>query len=109
MIDPYVLHAPAGRGLPGGKLLSFASPKVSNQRKGDPNIPEFPKLESAGRASKNSPRLAVLILFFVSETQTPSPLIRPADSIFGGAVRGKSQKQNRGKWAQTLLAPLKGG
>jgi hypothetical protein len=66
-----------------------ASPNESNQRKGDPDIPEFPKIESAGRASKNSPRFAVLILFFVSEAQTPSPLIRPADPIFGGAVRGK--------------------
>ena len=27
------------RGLPGGKLLSFASPKESNQRKGDPGLP----------------------------------------------------------------------
>ena len=27
---------PPGRGLPGGKSLSFASPKESNQRKGDP-------------------------------------------------------------------------
>jgi hypothetical protein len=32
--------------------------------------------------------LLFLILFFVSEAQTPSPLIRPADSIFGGTVRG---------------------
>jgi hypothetical protein len=36
--------------------------------------------------------LAVLILFFVSEAQTPSPLIRPADSDFGGA-EGGSQSQ----------------
>jgi hypothetical protein len=45
-----------GRGLPGGKSLSFVSPKESNPRKGDPDIPEFPKIEPAGRAAKNSPR-----------------------------------------------------
>jgi hypothetical protein len=28
-----------GRGLPGGKSLSFVSPKESNPRKGDPDIP----------------------------------------------------------------------
>jgi hypothetical protein len=32
-----------GRGLPGGKPLSFASPKESEQRKGDPDSPEFPQ------------------------------------------------------------------
>jgi len=45
-----------GRGLPGGKSLSFVSPKESNPRKGDPDIPEFPKIEPTGRAAKNSPR-----------------------------------------------------
>jgi hypothetical protein len=49
--------------LPGGKSLSFVSPKESNPRKGDPDIPEFPKTEPAGRAAKNSPRLAVLCGF----------------------------------------------
>ncbi|MFZ3140187.1 MAG: hypothetical protein WA147_06230 [Polaromonas sp.] len=29
-------HGWAGRGLPGGNSLSFASPKESKQRKGDP-------------------------------------------------------------------------
>src|SRR6187551_1159371 len=29
---------PAGRGLPGGNSLSFASPKESKQRKGDPMV-----------------------------------------------------------------------
>jgi len=43
-------------GVAGSKLLSFASPKESNQRKGDPIIPEFPKIEPAGWAAKNSPR-----------------------------------------------------
>jgi hypothetical protein len=42
--------------LSGGKLLSFASPKESNQKKGDPNSPETPKIKRAGRAAKNSPR-----------------------------------------------------
>jgi hypothetical protein len=32
-------------------------------KEGDPDIPEFPKIEPAGRAAKNSPRLAVLIGF----------------------------------------------
>jgi hypothetical protein len=32
-----------GRGLPGGKLLSFASPKESSQRKGDPAHPRIPE------------------------------------------------------------------
>jgi hypothetical protein len=49
--------------LPGGKSLSFVSPKESNPRKGDPDIPEFPKIEPAGRAAKNSPRLAVFNWF----------------------------------------------
>jgi hypothetical protein len=31
----------------------------SNPRKGDPDIPETPEIEPAGRAAKNSPRLAV--------------------------------------------------
>jgi hypothetical protein len=81
-----------GRGLPGGKLLSFVSPKESNQRKGDPDIPEFPKTEPAGRAAKNSPHLAVFNWFFVGGAQTPSPLIRPAGSVFDGPVRGRKSK-----------------
>ncbi|MHB9158605.1 MAG: hypothetical protein ACYC2D_11225 [Thiobacillus sp.] len=62
-------------------------------KEGDPDIPETPKIEPAGRAAKNSPRLAVFDLVFVGRAQTPSPLFRPAGSIFGGAVRGKSQNQ----------------
>jgi hypothetical protein len=46
-----------GRGLPGCKSLSFVSPKESNPRKGDPDVPEFPKIKRAGWAAKNSPRL----------------------------------------------------
>jgi hypothetical protein len=36
--------------------------------------------------------LLFLIWFFVGGAQTPSPLIRPAGSIFGGAVRGGKVK-----------------
>jgi hypothetical protein len=84
-----------GRGLPGGKLLSFASPKESNQRKGDPDSPEFPKIKRVGWAAKNSPRRVVLILFFVGEAQTPLPLIHPPHLIFGGSVRGRTSKPGR--------------
>jgi hypothetical protein len=44
-----------GRGLPGGKFL-FLSRQEKEPKEGDPNSPEFPKIESAERASKNSPR-----------------------------------------------------
>jgi hypothetical protein len=78
--------------LPGGKSLSFVSPKESNPRKGDPDIPETPKLKRAGRAAKNSPRFCWADLIFVSGAQTPLPLIHPTHSIFGGAVRGGKSK-----------------
>jgi hypothetical protein len=84
-----------GRGLPGGKFL-FLSRQEKEPKEGDPNSPEFPKTEPAGRASKNSPRLAVFNLIFVGGTQTPSPLIRPAGSIFGGTERGGKSKS--GQW-----------
>jgi hypothetical protein len=61
-------------------------------KEGDPNSHEFPKIEPAGRAAKNSPRLAVFNLSFVGGAQTPSPLIRPAGSILGVAVRGGTSK-----------------
>jgi hypothetical protein len=85
--------------LPGGKSLSFVSPKESNPRKGDPDSPEFPKIKRVGRAAKNSPRLVVLILFFVGGAQTPLPLIHPPPLIFGGPVRGESQNQGGDDWA----------
>jgi hypothetical protein len=44
-----------GRGLPGGKFL-FLSRQEKEPKEGDPNSPEFPKIEPAERASKNSPR-----------------------------------------------------
>jgi hypothetical protein len=42
------------RGLPGGKLLSFASPKESSQRKGDPLLRPFgvPKISHQQRAAR---------------------------------------------------------
>ncbi|WP_445173685.1 hypothetical protein, partial [Microcoleus sp.] len=43
--------------------------------------------ESAGRAAKNS--ACFFGWFKESRPQTPSPLIRPADSDFGGTERGK--------------------
>jgi hypothetical protein len=85
--------------LPGGKSLSFVSPKESNPRKGDPDSPEFPKIKRVGRAAKNSPRLVVLILYFVGGAQTPLPLIHPPHLIFGGSVRGESQNQGGDDWA----------
>ncbi len=84
-----------GRGLPGGKFLSLSRQR-KEPKKGDPDIPETPKTEPAGRAAKNSPRLAVFNWFFVGGAQTPSPLIRPPGSIFGGVVRGRKSKP--GKW-----------
>jgi hypothetical protein len=71
--------------LPGGKLLSFASPKASNQRKGDPTSPAFgfPQPEPAGRAAQNSPRFCLIP--DVSGAQTCcAALFRPSDSDFGG-------------------------
>jgi hypothetical protein len=44
-----------GRGLPGSKFL-FLSRQEKKPKEGDPNIPEFPEIEPAGRAAKNSPR-----------------------------------------------------
>jgi hypothetical protein len=77
--------------LPGGKFL-FLSRQEKEPKEGDPDIPEFPEIKPARRASKNSPRLAVFNWFFVDGAQTPSPLIRPAGPIFGGAVRGRRSK-----------------
>jgi hypothetical protein len=52
VVEDFTGPPTVGRGLPGGKSLSFASPKESDQRKGDPDIPEFPEIEPAGRAAK---------------------------------------------------------
>jgi hypothetical protein len=69
--------------------------KKVTKEKATPLIPEFPKTVPAGWASKNSPRFAVLICFFVTEAQTPSPLIHPAGPVFGGAERGGKSKPGR--------------
>jgi len=108
VVEAFTGLPPAGRGLPGGKLLGSLACLAAalrmnmprhvhqiNQRKGDPSIPEFPTIEPAGRAAKNSPRFCWAD-FIVSGAQTASPLIRPAGSIVGGAARGKSQNQGGG-------------
>jgi hypothetical protein len=93
--------------LPGGKSLSFVSPKESNQRKGDPDSPEFPKINqrlaalaalsigyakpsASGGRQRTRPALVVLIL--LGGAQTPLPLIHPTRLIFGGPVRGRKSK-----------------
>jgi hypothetical protein len=67
--------------------------KKVTQEKATPLIPETPEIEPAGRAAKNSPRF----IWFskVSGAQTPLPLIRPTDSISGGAERGYKSKPGR--------------
>ncbi|MBN8764799.1 MAG: hypothetical protein J0I76_00565 [Thiobacillus sp.] len=83
-----------GRGLPGGKFL-FLLAQEKKPKEGHPDSPETPEIEPAGRAAKNSPRLVVFNLFSVGGAQTPSPLICPAGSISGGAVRGGKSKPGR--------------
>jgi hypothetical protein len=94
-----------GRGLPGCKFL-FLLAQEKEPKEGHPDIPEFPKTESAGRAAKNSPRLAVFNWIFVGGTQTPSPLIRPVGPIFGGAVRGEGQNQGGDDWPKSAFSRL---
>jgi hypothetical protein len=60
--------------------------KVTKEKATLPS-PKPPKSESAGRAAQKLGSL--LLIFNVSEPQTSTPLIRPADSEFGGAERGK--------------------
>ncbi|MEQ1662643.1 MAG: hypothetical protein ABL877_08095 [Thiobacillus sp.] len=58
----WLLHF--GRGLPGGKLLSFASPKESSQRKGDPTDPRNPGNRACRVGGKElAPLLSCLIDF----------------------------------------------
>jgi hypothetical protein len=95
--------------LPGGKSLSFVSPKESNQRKGDPDSPEFPKINqrlaalaalsigyakpsASGGRQRTRPAFDVFNWFFVGGAQTPLPLIHPPHLIFGGSVRGERSK-----------------
>ncbi|MCD6705538.1 MAG: hypothetical protein LT080_03660 [Thiobacillus sp.] len=81
--------------------LSFVSPKGSNQRKGDFDIPETLKIEPAGRATKNSPRF--ICISEVSGAQTPFPLIHPAGPVFGVAVRGRKVKTRAVMTGQVAL------
>ncbi|WP_296749395.1 hypothetical protein [Thiobacillus sp.] len=81
-----------GRELPGGKSLSFASPKESNPRKGDPDIPEFPKIKRVGWAAKNSPRLAVFNLFFCRRGSNTFAADPPATLDLRRGCKGKDVK-----------------
>jgi hypothetical protein len=49
-----------------------------------------------------------LIWFSVGRAQTPSPLIRPSGSVFGGAVMEKSQNQGGGDWPNRALIRVTG-
>ncbi|TAK91735.1 MAG: hypothetical protein EPO06_03260 [Burkholderiaceae bacterium] len=69
MINPVSAFSYVGtcRGLPGGKLLFFASPKKSNQKKGEP--PTLPlrgsrKNSIQNRKRKNSPSLCSVLKQF---------------------------------------------
>ena len=63
--------------------------KKSNQKKATPPSPNSRKPSLPGERQRTRPAFDVLNWFFVSGTQTPLPLIHPADSVFGGAERGK--------------------
>ena len=63
---------PASRGLPGGNSLSFASPKESKQRKGDPMVWEF----------------------LGSEPQFAKPLAGPAGAVQSTAAKWVSDPNN---------------
>jgi hypothetical protein len=83
--------------LPGGKSLSFVSPKESNPRKGDPDIPvlRVPENRACQVGGKELAPPCCFNLFFVGGAQTPLPLIHPAGSIFGVDVRGRKLKSGR--------------
>ncbi len=79
LIDPGagVLLGPAGRGLPGGNSLFFASPKKSKQKKGDPTVwvpalrfgqPALPEKNGGRRKLASLKQRAALIPFFSSIT-----------------------------------------
>jgi hypothetical protein len=69
-----------GRGLPGGKSLSFASPKESNQRKGDPDIPALRVPEN--RACRvGGKELAPLYLYFEGERGSNTFAADPPDRL----------------------------
>ncbi len=76
----------AGRGLPGGNSLSFASPKESKQRKGDPGccVPPLrygqPAVLGSGGVSLNSLR---------SNNAIPYP---PEPPLLGASTRGNRER-----------------
>jgi len=82
------LHGPAGRGLPGGNSLSFASPKESKQRKGDPGccVPPLrygqPAVLGPDGVSLNSLR---------SNNAIPDP---SGPALLGASTRGGSGETN---------------
>ncbi|QLQ03521.1 MAG: hypothetical protein HZY77_12825 [Thiobacillus sp.] len=90
--------------MPGSKFLSLSRQR-KEPKKGDPDIPETPKIKRVGWAAKNSPRFCRVDLIFVSGAQTPLPLIHPTRLIFGGAVRGSQNQGSSGRmFATTILA-----
>jgi hypothetical protein len=84
-------------GCPAASYFLLSRQKKVTKEKATPLIPEFPKTEPAGWATKNSPRFCS-VDFIVSGAQTPLPLIHPTRLIFGGPVRGESQNQGGDDW-----------
>jgi hypothetical protein len=82
-VEPQVAVRTDCRGLPGGKLLSFASPKESNQRKGDPGAPP---LRGSLRCSTGQ---AAAELATLKQSSPKSP-DQPA--LLGG-VQGKEKRK----------------
>jgi len=73
-------------GSPAASHFFLCGQEKVTKKKATLPSPKPPKPESAGRAAQ---KLGSLIwMFKVSEPQTSTPLIRPADSDFGGAGRG---------------------
>ena len=82
------------RGLPGGKFL-FLLAQEKEPKEGHPDIPEFPKIEPAGQAAKNSPRLDVLSFVFCGRGSNTFAADPPARFDFrrgfkGGKVRTRA-------------------
>jgi hypothetical protein len=78
--------------LPGGKSLSFVSPKESNPRKGDPDSPEFPKIKRVGWAAKNSPRLVVFDFVFCGRGSNTFAADPPATLDLRRVCKGEKVK-----------------
>jgi hypothetical protein len=83
-------------GVAGGKSLSFASPKESNQRKGAPDIPEFPKIKRGGWAAKNSPRPIVFNFVFRGRGSNTFAADPPAALELRRVCKGKKVKTRAG-------------